>query len=241
LAQDVTIYPSCITIIFAPQEVPRSGVDTVVFYESPVFWILVIVFCIILSCVLAISSYVGYRLNRYRKKWRATKKALTSETDAEMVVFSKEHGGVVAVKKEDKVEYDSNPLLVMQQDRLQRELAGLGSLDGSDGKKDEEIEGLKARQEQLLAELARLKKQAEMGNSNAGTERKVRRKKKTRAAFGQEGSSMKKTTSAAPLLAPAPSVPEKVTSMWDEVTDPASGRPYYVHRETRETSWTRPE
>jgi hypothetical protein len=27
---------------------------------------------------------------------------------------------------------------------------------------------------------------------------------------------------------------------WVKLTDKATGRPYYVHRETKKTSWTRP-
>jgi hypothetical protein len=30
------------------------------------------------------------------------------------------------------------------------------------------------------------------------------------------------------------------TSMWKQFTDPTTGRSYYAHRETRETSWVRP-
>lgn len=121
----------------------------------------------VLVLIALITTYVLYRMSRYRNKWRAAKALMMADMGAESVVVFKEGlknpGQFIPPNQDDGVIYDMNPmhnldamnderLKLAEQQRLADEEAARNALNS----KDAQIDALLKKEEAMKAQMRKL-------------------------------------------------------------------------------------
>ncbi len=116
----------------------------------------------------------------------------------------------------------------------------------------EDEENIKSLQEMVPVKTVVTKKDSQKGVRSIG--RRLKKFKNTAFFLGKKGSKKSKASGqgkadAKPAISPdevtlnvdANGIPLKPKQTWKSVLDPNTGRTYYYHRKTRETTWVKPE
>ena len=199
-------------MVFNPSALPPEK-------EIPSFWDLYFWHFTIGMCGLAVMiagfGYAIIRLNRYRNKWKEVKKRMEGAAGdgLELAAFDGVGRG-----RDDSFNMANNPMMMQDQGPSQEEIDAKikQAVEAEKGKSAEEVNALQSQKDQLMREMARLKREAQRnkdrGKKTKKTKRKAKKSEFAQVKVGGEGEDPEEATDG--------------RTTWVELKDPKTGRNY---------------